>query len=348
MKTLFKHTFIVSFALLAAFPLFAGGKKDSAQAGTSATSKQGAAAAEPIWLHNAESSYPQASYITAIGSGATQYESANEAKAALSQYLRQTVTAEVRLTVTASEIESSNQYISDVQSKSALHDITSIDTSNFYQAQDGTYYTLAVLSRQTAGKDLSSRISSRTKQIKQDAKNAQSAQGTFEGLRRAYRAAKNAIENDADISLLYLINASYYQSAIKEADYDSVAITRYAEDAASQITISVNANDASLAAALSRALQEYGLKVQSGGAAQYQVNGNSSVTVQESLNENKFARYTVNAALVESASGKELLNFEESGREGHLTQTDANRRAQAKAVSVAETRFKEELARLFE
>ena len=120
MNTFVKHTFITSFIVFAMIPLFAGGKKDSAQTSTGSSSKQSTSSSvEPLWLHNAEVSYPQSSYITAIGTGTTQNESVNEAKAALSQYLRQTVSAEVRLTVTASEIESSNQYISDVQTKSA-------------------------------------------------------------------------------------------------------------------------------------------------------------------------------------------------------------------------------------
>lgn len=342
-------------------PAIAGGKKDVVAAPSAKEAKN---TKEPMWLHSPKDLYPEAKYITALGQGETLQGATAEAKTALSAYIKQTVSAEQVFTQKADNASVQNNFASNVKTTTKLPELSGLDTNNFFQESKTNFYVLAVLDRNIAGQDLDVQIQNKAQKAQALYTQALNKKGTFASVMLSASSVKQIIQAQELLDLLSCVNASYYATAkIKMQDYispnDAINTMQECQNALN-ITIDIKGDVSSgvdcakeVAGEVANAFAFYGIETnttenKNNKDSSYCLEGTVRVSGMESPNENKFSHYDVILSLVNAKTKEQALNINVSGREGHLTQQEADRRAAKKAATDTGLAIKAQLEKMLQ
>jgi hypothetical protein len=301
---------------------------------------------EPGWVNKPYSVYRESEYVAASGNGANRTAAEKSALAALTAVFGQSIQADLKLVSSYSEAVKNG--VVDVSENNSLQEAitTSTEMDALVGAEikdawfDGksTWYAAAVMERAKTSVLYADMITSNDRIIKDLTTIPAAEKNTLDAYSRYQLAATIADVNRVYGNVLSVVGntGGINPAAMKKGDdyrLEAVNITK-------NIPIAVRVNgDRSdrIRGAFASVINKAGFR-SGGNSARYVLNvtlGLSEVALGNQ--QNKFARYVVDANLTDTAEGMVLLPFNINGREGHLNLPEAENRA----VAAAEKRINE-------
>ena len=293
----------------------------------------------PEWILSPTSVYSDEEYLSAVGYGADRASAENAAIAAITKTIKQNVKSTTLSTEKFSQTDkgwdNAKDYSNNVETYSNLV-ISGIYIQDVYPVKKGKtteYYALALVNRTEAGNHYKSKITELNAVIDEKIVDAYKSMGTFSSYSTLVEATELAKENDYYLDILAVINPKFYKISLP--NYGNAAtVEELARRCLSQIVIGFNVNgdmDGRIEAAFSKIFTEYGIKLAelSDSDSTYTLVADVSFTPLQMSGEskNKYIRFVVNANLTEIKTGKIVLPFAISGREAHLSESEAIQRA---------------------
>jgi hypothetical protein len=306
-------------------------------AGCATTSAVGTAggANAPQWVLSPGAAYSNDSFLTAVGSNKDRAASEANAKAEVVRTIRQTVRAQ---TTTAVSFAESNGAFSESRSaESEVNTFTSLEVAGIviketWRDRDGTYYSLALLDRNDAGRYYRTVIQKNTEVIDSLIAYASSNQESFDSYSALKRALNLARENDENLYLLSAINPGMY--SLVNPDYgSSQSVAEFSKRVLGKIRIAVSATGdegGAVLSAFTKVLTDAGFNPSLASQGNYPYTLKITVNIENVglVGRYETVRWTLDAALTDVVNGKVLLPYTASGRESsHTTQAEARRRA---------------------
>lgn len=334
----------IIFVFLACFVLF-----------SCATTKNSA----PDWVLNPTSVYSDSEYLSAVGTGIDRLTAENAAVAALTRIVKQNVksetTASEQFATAGNDVVSSRDTFSTVKTTSDIV-ISGIQVKDVWLNTAGKkteFYALALINRKEAGTFYKSKIQELTSVINSKIQNGYANFGTFAAYATLKEASILAEECDYYLDILGVVNPTMYKICIP--DYgNAAAIKDLATNCLQKTVVAIQIEgdqNGRIEAAFSTILKDYGIRIANVGDtdATYTLIGDASFTPLEMSSEskNKFIRFVLNASLTEVKSGKNVLPFSVSGREAHLSESEATQRAVRTIENEIRLNFRDKFDSLF-
>lgn len=319
-----KKLIIFTAVLFLLVPLFAGGKKDY------------------DWASSVQQQYSDSEYFTAVGTGLGRASAESNAKMALSQILGESINAEQVTTYSADSLGAEEGTISSVINEKAVFDhITGIVIKEtFTDSKTNTWYALAVLNKKEAGNYYYAKVTDANTHVTSLLSKAEAAKGTMDSLTYLKSALEAAEDNEYNLDLLLVINP--VQGKMARVMYQSPASIRAKRTelaAAIRVRITVKgdseASQKRIYAAFAGALGEQGVTVvpETDPAVTHAILAELFFEPAESPDPAyTFVRYYLNAVLSELSSSEEIP-YSVTGREGHMSESQAKNRAVFKIES---------------
>ncbi|MDR2517386.1 MAG: LPP20 family lipoprotein [Spirochaetaceae bacterium] len=311
---------------------------------------------EPAWVSNAYASLNRTDYFAAAGNGPARAAAEHDALARLTGLFGQNIQAELRTVSSYNEAVSNGKVrLSENASlENAVRTATELDTligAEIYAVWDsgrGAVYALAVMEKQKARRLYGDLIQANLHLINGLTQLSPEDRATFDGYAKYRLAGTIADTNQIYGRVLALAGGGGVDTAaLKKGD----AYREEAADIARSIPIAVRVPDdrgGRVGAAFTGALSRAGFRA--GGNGRYVLQVDLSLASAEfSGNQNQFCRYTVNANLVDTRNNAVIYPYSVTGREGHLTISEAENRAiraiEQKIAGEYETGLREYLER---
>ncbi len=305
----------------------------------SCTSTSSTNTSAPSWVTDVHAEYAESNYLGAVGHAQDRSTAEAEAVANVSKIISQRVQAESTATQSFENnlTDLNRSYETTVTTSSVLDEIIGIKIQEVWTAKDNTVYALALIDRSEVGGFYAQKIRENEDAINGLLNFMIDNEATFEGVGAAQNALAIALENDAYLKLLSIINPAMFKSidlAYKSSNAISVLIQLEKE----KIYIGVNVSgdvDRRVSTALSNAFKSVGFKSESLTAPRnptssmpYILYGELLISPFEmsSSQNNKYVRFTLNTELVD-IKNKTFLPWGLTGREAHLTEDEAAQRA---------------------
>lgn len=296
----------------------------------------------PGWVMNSSDGYPDSQYMTAVGYASNRQTAEENAKAALTRIIRQTVQSETVAKETLSEASSSDRETAWEKARSidtyvkttSELTVTGIVIQDVFVTSEKvpTYYALALIDREDVGIIYKRRALELENAINEKISAAGKEAGPLSAFKLMRDAAELAVDNQDNLDMLAVINKDMRKSV--QPAYGSAAeveeLARQALDKA-RVLIDVRGDESGrVAAAFAQRIQEAGLKtVEPGSAETAAITLTADVTLEplDLESTNKYIRYVLTGSLVENATGKEMEAYVTNGREAHVTEAEARARA---------------------
>jgi hypothetical protein len=297
----------------------------------------------PQWLTAPQKVYADGDYISAVGSGKDRAAAESSAKLALCQILGESISGEQKVTqhVSSSGQDESSIGIS-VTEQAVFSHITGIQIKESYSDKKGIVYALAVLSRKESAAYYSNKISEADIAVSRALGTAVKLRGTFASLGAIKTAREVSADNDYNLNLLAVISPQ--QRLLSNPSYGtSVQVRNRCTDLAAEIKICVLVQGdqaGRLAAAFSAVLRNAGVTVTPDTNAPYIIA--ATLSFEDAVSSDpryQYIRYTLDAPLAERVSGTTVLPFSLTGREGHVTASQAQQRALVKIEDLVKTDY---------
>lgn len=295
-----------------------------------------ASSVAPEWVTAPESAYDSNEYLVAVGSGDDKKEAESDALSLLARSIQQNVMASTESSKTFDGNDSAGyntnyDYSGTVIADSTVKDIPGITFPKTWIAKNGTVYTLALLSRQEAGKYYQQKIADLTAVVESEIIFANSNKGSFAALAALQNAVQTAWENQMYLDTLAGINSDMYH--LISLDYGSAqAVEVLAARQKEYIVVAVEVEGDSngrISSVLEGILSDLGLKAASSSdeSAAYLFRGRVMMSQLQLDNKYEYARFVLDVDLLEKASGKILFSYSKNGREAHVSYSEATQRA---------------------
>jgi hypothetical protein len=295
---------------------------------------------EPGWVNIPYSVYKESEYVAASGNGANRTAAEKSALAALTAVFGQSIQADLKLVSSYSEavkngvvdVSENNSLQEAISTSTEMDALVGAEIKDAWYDGKSTWYAVAVMERAKTSVLYADMIKSNERIIKDLTTIPAAEKNTLDAYSRYQLAATIADVNRVYGNVLSVVgNAGGINPATmkKGDDYrlDAANITK-------NIPIAVRVNgDRSdrIRGAFASVISKAGFR-SGGNSARYVLNVTlrlSEVTLGNQ--QNKFARYEVDANLTDTAEGMVLLPFNINGREGHLNLPEAENRAVATA-----------------
>jgi hypothetical protein len=288
----------------------------------------------PRWVFSPGEVYSNDGYLTAVGWNKDRGASEANAKAELVKTIRQTV--HTRTTTGISFSEQNGAFSESRSAESEVNTFTSLEVAGLviketWRARDGTYYSLALLDRNEAGRYYRTLIQKNTEVIDSQLVYASSNQESFDSYSALKRALNLARENDEHLYLLSAIHPSMY--SLVRPDYgSSQSVAEFARRVLGKIRIAVSITGDEGGAILSsfnKVLTDAGFNPSLALSGNYPYTLKIAVNIENAgiVGRYETVRWTLDAALSDVLNNKVLFPWAVSGRESHTTQAEARRRA---------------------
>lgn len=302
----------------------------------------GAGNRAPGWVENPSDGYPDSEFMTAVGYASNRQTAENNAVAALTKIIRQTVQSETVSTESLSTVDVSEAELAwekarsidtYVKTSSELT-VTGIVIQDVFVTSEKvpTYYALALINREDVGQIYKRRALETETAINEKITAAKAEKGPLSAYRVMKEAALLAEENDGTLDMLAVINKDL-RKTVDPAYGSAAAVEELARQFldATRVFVDVRGDDTGrIAAAFSQRIQAAGLKtVESGSAdtAALTLSVDVALEPMDIESENKYIRFVLTGALIENVTGKEMEKYGTNGREAHVTESEARARA---------------------
>ncbi len=312
-----------------------------------------AQAKEPEWVSAPRAAYPDAQYVSAVGYGADRESAEKNALGALIAVFGQSVKGEMTVSSRYSEaIKSGAIEVTEgsdidraVKTSYDLESVVGAEIKAIWFDGDKTTYALAVMERARAAMLYANLLQTNEETIAKLVAIPAAERNTLDAYARYDLAAEIGDMNGRFLNVLSVVNpaaAAAKAGTVTRGDQLRVECLRIAQSIPISVTVS-NDRDGRIKAAFSQAISASGFKT-GGTGTRYALEGTLTLSeVALKNNENKFARYIVDARLVDTATGSVLMPYNAQGREGHATMSEAENRA----VRAAERKITEDFNKAF-
>ena len=306
--------------------------------------------AAPEWVTNPYAVYPDSDYLCAVGTGDDRSFAESAAVAALSKIIKQKVSAET----TASESyimqdsgwQEQKAIDGTVKTETDLK-ISGITIKSVWKSRTECY-ALALINREEVGRLYKTKASDLADVINAKIAAAYKDPSTFASVRLLKEAAALAAENEENLDILGVVHPDMRRIVSPEYK-NAAAVSELARKMLDETRIFVSVDgDVSgrITAAFSDVIQSCGIQLANEpGKSVYTLKATLSITPFEmsNSNNNKYARYVLDAYLLQNNSAKNELSFSLNGREAHVSETEAAQRA----VRTVEQEVKKKFTPLF-
>jgi hypothetical protein len=302
--------------------------------------KKGNTKDEPPWVSDVDQGFSRLRYVAAIGYGADRNIAEKEAFATLISVFGQTVQADRQSVVSYSETmqqEAVSSYIKNTEIANAIKTSAELDTLIGAEIRDywydgrGTHYAAAVMEKSKASALYSELIDANREIIRTLTAMNDEEKNSLDGYARYSLAAKVADGNRVFSNILSVVGPSLGGAALSSRELaEGESFRLEANNIAKRIPVDIlvdNDRANRVGGAFAAVIGKKGFR--SGGAG-------SRYVLEVKLNlspvdlpgqSNKFVRYVLDANLLDRRTNSVLLPYNVSGREGHLTVSEAENRA---------------------
>ena len=287
---------------------------------------------------NPSSAYPDSEYVSAVGLGNSRQAAERDATAAITREIKQRVQAEI----TAQESlvndglgwSQNNSLLSTVDTTSDI-EISGITIQEVYSVKHSggeDWYALALINRQQTGSYYKTKAQNNIDVINAKIIEAYKNPNTFTSAEILHQAVVLAEETDMYLDILNVVNSK--MRSIIVPDYKNAqAVAELERQMRANVTVFIDVDgdvNGRIQAAFKSVLKKYSVTTSlDKDTAAYVLEVSVSFTPFEMTADvaNKYARYTLDAAMVEQSTGNTVFTYAENGREAHLTESEAVQRA---------------------
>jgi hypothetical protein len=294
---------------------------------------------KPAWIDKPGSVFNDAVYVSAVGSASDAETADANAFANLTGFFGKSVKSDFSAIETYRERLNNTSIELDVGQNTVIS--ASMDSligakigERWYDKSKKVYYAIAIMEKSDAIKIYSNIVTSNIKLINEII--AAPNNNDFDTVARFQTAADIADANEIFITVLSMLgdNRKYANTNGKDYRYEALKTAK-------QISVNIavkNDENNEISAAFTDVFTSEGFKT---GVGRYKLNASITLTPLNLNTENKFTRYTVDASLIDTNDNSVLITYNITGREGHLSQAEANTRA----IRSAADKIKEEYAK---
>jgi len=304
----------------------------------------------PAWVNNPASAYPRNRYLAQVGFASNRIEAEKRALAALVAYFGQSIRADSVVSTTYSEAVtngilnvSENTQIKDlIVTAASMDSLIGAEIGNVWDDGRGTVYALAFIESEKLILIYTEIIQMNQRNIDTLVTMSATQKNTFDGYARYKLAALLANMNAEYANMISLAGGSTASLTMTVAN----TLTLEATNIIRNISVGFNVNgdqNNRIRDAFAKVFSSEGLRTQ-GSNTPYILNVTINMNEVKFPNNNFiFCQYTINANLIERATGAVLFPFNHSDREGHTSYETA----QARALLVMEKFIDERYSALF-
>jgi hypothetical protein len=315
-----------------------GGGKGGTQ--TAVTPAAPSRTGKPAWVDNPKAVYSEAAYVAAVGQASDQASAEKNAQANLTSIFNQTIQADLKIQDNYSETKINGSAVSVTDSTTVSNSIsTSASLDNLMGVEiadrwfDGkkVYYAVAVMEKGRGSVLYGDLVKSNLRIIDDLVKMSDAEKNSFDGYSRYLQAAKNADENQKYITVLNFFGntTGVNLSTIKRGGDYRLAASDIAKSIPVGIVVSNDKSDR-IKGAFSKVIAGAGFRT-GDAKSRYVLKVTFNLNPVETTNQNKFTRYEIDANLTDTSANTVLVPYSANGREGHLSQSEADNRAVAGA-----------------
>jgi hypothetical protein len=286
----------------------------------------------PSWVDDREKEFPRESYLSSIGIGDSPEAARNSAMVNISQMIEVDIKSQQNVIEQYFEtgtdknlnmLRSSNlSHTASMVTKQSLKNVVVART--WYSKEDARHYALAYIDRSETSAIYVSEIERLDGLVQSYYAGYKSAESKLTRLAYLDRAISNAVERDIFRRQLATIAASPSEYAVSVSPSELIQARHQLQQG---LRISLKVNDVGwpeFENSVRESLEDIGFKVVTDGA-DYRVDGHLRI---ERLDRPEiFVGWYLDLHLVDIVGNSEFLTFNDSGREGHLTVAEAERRA---------------------
>jgi hypothetical protein len=272
---------------------------------------------KPAWVDNPSTVYPDRLYVSAVGAGAGRQDAERNAIAALTSFFKQSVSSRVSVVDTERQVNGSSFSESNmsqsVEASAALDNLMGAEIKEAWDdVRNRIWYAAAVMEKNRCAGLYAAELDKMVREIR--ALIAMPEGPTFEAISQCRRAREFAAKADTCALVLFMLGGQNRQPEISllAGEVDTAC------DRAGNMPVDVRVTGDSngrIRAAFANALTAEGFKT-GGRDSRFVVE--AALSVFPAPKSSYFnARYTVDAALVDTRTGAELFTFNITDRESH-------------------------------
>ncbi|MCL2206440.1 MAG: LPP20 family lipoprotein [Treponema sp.] len=292
----------------------------------------------PVWMDNAEAAYPRSRFVTAVGHGSNRELAERDALARIVGVFGQAVQAELRTVATFSEAVRDGviRVTEDTAIQNAITTSAQMETlvgaeiaDVWFDAASNTHFAIAVMENERTSILYADLIRSNEQIIRGLVDMTFAERYSFEGFARYRLAAAIADTNRVYANVLTVVGDTRGINPAEVRSGEEFRVAAAQVRANIPIGVVVSGDRAGrLHSAFSAAVNAAGFR--SGGEDSRYLLRFSYDVVPANLpgSPHQFVRFELVGALEDTAMGNSVMfSFFANGREGHLTQSEAEERA---------------------
>jgi hypothetical protein len=325
-----------------------GGSAGGQQSGPARSASGGGSAGEPAWVNSPDAVFDRASFVAAVGYGSGREIAEKNAFTNLTALFGQSIQGDQVVTTRYSEAVRNGAVASWTEDTAVTNAIkTSVELESLVGAEirdywyDGksTHYAVAVMDRQKTAALYADMIHSNERIIDDLVTMPERVKNSLDGYSRYTLAGTIADANRVFANVLSVVGntgTGINPAGMKKGDDYRLEAANITKTIPIAVRVTNDRADR-IRGAFASAFNKAGFR-SGGNNSRYVLNVTVTISeVQLANQQNKFARYVVDANLTDSAEGIVLLPYNINGREGHLTLPEAENRA----IAAAERRINE-------
>ena len=326
----------------------------SLQAGSFAFTAKNNNASMPEWVSEPASVYPNAQYLHSVGDGSDRNKAEAQAINGLAAIFGQSIKSESKASqrmeqaknegrVATTNVSSFNQ---EVLRSVNIDDLIGVEMKGYWFDGDKTWYAIAVLEKSKATDIYVDMIKKNDRAIKELLERSEGDVNSLDAYASYDFACDIARENENHAKKLAVINPSVV-SIIKAHVPSSKEINARKMDVAKNIPFCVvidGDESGRIAAAFTDVIASYGFRGTLDATGRYLLTG--KLDFEESVSSDKKTtrcRFALKSYILDSETEQKICPFNTSGREGHVSYSEAKNRA-AKSV---EKKIKSDFSKAF-
>lgn len=288
---------------------------------------------KPAWVDTPSSAYPETLYVSAVGGGRDRASAEQSAKAALAAYFRQSVSSRITLTdserqVDGGRINSVSEMSQLIQASAAFDDLMGVEIKAVWEEAKTGWWAAAVMEKARCRELYGAELNKNVREIR--LLSDISGGVSFDSLKRCREA--EALLSRAEVLTLVLHSLDGPDRRLEMSRLRAAVSESLSAVQAVPVDVRVTGDvEGRIRAAFAKVFTDAGFRVGS-------VNSRCAVRVKfslEPLSRGEFynSRYTVDAVLLDTQTGAELLPWNSANRAAHpKSQSEADNRAVIDAV----------------
>ncbi len=288
---------------------------------------------KPRWMTNPEADYPNALYMTAIGTGDTRSQAEDAAMSKMSRIFEAKVSSDETYIEKYNEIVSQTEGISVTQTDittnvkiQSQQSLINVQFGESYTDNSGRVNIIAYIDRMKTANIYEGRISENSEKIIEYSGTANSTPDLFKKYALYNAAHIFGVNNQTLIEQLGVISST--MKDFVDPEYNLADILDKKNSTARSLVFAVNVkndNSNQIKNMITNALGKYGFQVKNNGKLKVE----ADVNVENSdlgKGDKYFVRYNLLIRML-NEQGKSVVTMDEKGREAHITKNEAVERA---------------------